>query len=108
MTTTNLAEFGRRELQMLGELLQHYAANQYVHPYWTNTQVQAMYNRHSGNVFLVDEDYNVLMMNGFKLEAFYTLPYNGDEGFIEDFSQDEDDYNREDWEYLQSIVEAHK
>lgn len=108
MTTTNLADFGRRELSMLSEMLEHYSNGAYHHPYWTDEGVQAMMNTYSGYVFLTDSDYNVLMMNGNALEPFYSLPYSGEEGFLEDFSDNEDDYHRDDWEYLQSIVEAHK
>jgi hypothetical protein len=104
MTTTNLADFGRRELQMAGKLLQHYAAGRYEHPFWTDSGVQVMMNQQSGNVFLTDDDSNVLMMNGFRLEAWYTLPYSGKEGFFEDFEID-GNYHREDVDYLDNVRE---
>jgi len=104
MTTTNLADFGRRELQMAGELLQHYAARRFEHPYWTNSGVQLMMNKKSGKVFLTDVAGNVLMMNGFKLEPWYSLPYSGEEGFFEDFEIDPS-YHREDVDYLERIYE---
>ena len=38
----------------------------------------------SGNVFLVDEDYRVWMMNGETIEEWYYCPECGHEGFKED------------------------
>ena len=67
-------------------------------------KVEIMMNKYSGNVFLTNSDYQVAMMNGDYLESFYTLHYNGDEGFLEDFEDyKEDDLHREDWEQLQQI-----
>jgi len=43
------------------------------------------FNTGSGNVFLSDEDFNVIMDNGEgKLDLFISLSYNGHEGFLED------------------------
>ena len=42
----------------------------------------------SGCVFLVDEDYNVAMMNGDDLEDFITCPNCGEEGLATDFRDD--------------------
>lgn len=39
------------------------------------------FNPRSGNVFLVDEDFNVAMMNGNTLENWYFCPECGNEGF---------------------------
>jgi hypothetical protein len=106
MTTTNLSDFGTCELGILARILEKYANGDYVHPYFSDKGVQAMMNTMSGFVFLIDDDCNVLMLNGDTLEGHYSLPYSGEEGFLDDFSEDEDDYNREDWEYLQNIREA--
>ena len=101
MTTTDLANFGNRELSILSEILDKYTNHDYFHPFWTDSEVRPMLNTYSGNVFLTDSDYNVLMLNGENLEPFYALPYSGDEGFYEDFVIDE--YEGEDLEYLQTI-----
>lgn len=101
MTTTNLADFGYRELAMAGEILTAYADRKDSCPYFTGEGVQLMMNKNSGNVFLTDDDYNVLMMNGSKLEGFYVTPYEGHEGFFEDLLNDwHENWHEEDSEYL--------
>lgn len=101
MTTTNLAEFGRREIAIAGQILTAYADCKEICPYFTNDGVQLMMNTNSGNVFLTDEDCNVLMMNGSQLEGFYSTPYEGHEGFFEDLLNDwNENWHEEDSEYL--------
>ena len=105
MTTTNLAEFGYRELALAGELLTAYADTPKVCPYFTGNGVQLMMNTHSGNVFLTDEDCNVLMMNGNKLEGFYSTPYEGHEGFLKDLLNDwNENWENPDSGYLANLV----
>jgi hypothetical protein len=105
MTTTNLADFGYRELSMAGTLLTAYAENPSVCPYFTNEGVQLMLNQNSGNVFLTDSDYNVLMMNGDKLEGFYSSPYEGKEGFYSDLVLIYADMHPEDKEWFEQLEE---
>lgn len=66
--------------------------------------VRFAYNRSSGYVFLVNDDYQCVMMNGDVLEMFYTSPYEGREGFIEDlfdaYMGDTDAWHIEDAEWL--------
>jgi len=69
--------------------------------------VRFAYNRNSGCVFLVNDDCQVLMMNGDVLEEFYTSPYEGHEGFIDDlfdeYMSDTDAWHIEDAEWLLDI-----
>ena len=67
-----------------------------------STGAKFAFNRNSGNVFLVNEDYQCAMMNGDKLESFYSTPYDGLEGFISDLLADNvpEDINAEDAEYI--------
>ena len=69
--------------------------------------VRFAYNRNSGCVFLVNDDCQVLMMNGNVLEEFYTSPYDGHEGFIndlfEEYMSDTDAWHIEDAEWLLDI-----
>ena len=69
--------------------------------------VKVAMNRNSGYVFLVNEEYQCAMMNGDKLESFYTSPYNGHEGFIDDlfeeYMSDKDAWHIEDAEWLLEI-----
>ena len=105
MTTTNLAEFGYRELAIAGEILTAYADRKDACPYFTGEGVQLMMNTHSGNVFLTDEDCNVLMMNGSKLEGFYSTPYEGHEGFLKDLLNDwNENWENPDSGYLANLV----
>lgn len=80
-TTTDLAEFGFRELKMAAELLAAYCDSP---PSFLTGGVQVIMNTYSGYVFLTDEDFNVAMMNGGKLEQFHSCPECGAEGFGED------------------------
>lgn len=104
MTTTNLAEFGNRELGMAGELLTAYADNGAPENFY-DMGVTVMMNTCSGNVVLTNDDFQVLMMNGNSLEMFYTTPYEGHEGFadelLENFEVDGSEcWHKEDVEYL--------
>ena len=66
------------------------------------------FNRNSGDVFLVNDNYDVCMMNGDKLESFYISPYSGHEGFINDLLQSYNDgldsWHEEDIEWLNDIA----
>lgn len=69
--------------------------------------VRFAYNRNSGYVFLVNDDYQCAMMNGDELEMFYTSPYDGHEGFINDLLQSYNDgldsWHEDDIEWLNDI-----
>jgi len=69
--------------------------------------VRFAYNRNSGCVFLVNDDCQVLMMNDDVLEEFYTSPYEGHEGFIndlfEEYMSDTEAWHIEDAEWLLDI-----
>jgi len=86
MTTTNLADFGYREKKMAAELLT--AMCHGLPDDFDDDQVTVMMNTHSGNVFLTNANCDVAMMNGDKLESFYSCPECGHEGFKEDMEHD--------------------
>ena len=108
MTTTDLSDFGHRELEMLEELLC---------AMWTqglpndfeDCEVTPVMNQYSGNVFLSNFEYQVAMMNGDNLESFYTLSYSGEEGFADElydlFQDGAIDFH--DLEQLTAILEEH-
>jgi len=78
--TRDLSKFGHRELTTARDLL-----NEYLKGFdGLSDGIAVEFNPNSGNVFLVDEDYNVAMMKGDKLELWYNCPYCGHEGFKED------------------------
>jgi hypothetical protein len=83
IVTSDLSQFGRRELAIAGELLSTlYTVRDRTK--YLGDGIQVFMNKHSGNVFLCDEDYNVAMMNGHDLEDFLNCPECGHEGFGED------------------------
>ncbi len=79
MTTTDLSDFGHRELEMLEKLLCAMRTQGLPNDF-DDCEVTPVMNQCSGDVFLSNAQYQVAMMNGGKLESFYTLP-SGKEGF---------------------------
>ncbi len=73
-TSTDLRVFGFRELKIGAELLEAYCENPLD---FLCDGVHLMMNTHSGYVLLTDEDYNVAMMNGDKLEQFLSRVRRG-------------------------------
>lgn len=82
VVTSDLAQFGHREKQMAGELLQ--AMCKGLPEDFEDDGVTVAMNRNSGFVFLTNAEYQVAMMNGDKLESFYSCPQCGHEGFKEE------------------------
>ena len=90
MTTTNLAEFGYRELKIAGELLAAYKENetQAVKDYFHDDGVTVMMNTSSGNVFLTNSEHQVAMLdNDGMLDLWHTTPYHTHEGFADDLRE---------------------
>lgn len=86
--TQDLGSFGSIELEEAGILLTEYAKDRNVIP---GDEVRVEFNPNSGNVFLVDEEFNVAMMNEDTLEKWYNCPYCGHEGFLEDMEHKPED-----------------
>tara|TARA_R100001591_G_scaffold118462_1_gene141439 strand:- start:6140 stop:6760 length:621 start_codon:yes stop_codon:yes gene_type:complete len=103
----NFADFGYRELDLAGDLLTKYAngnmsrmaKDSFSGPYG----IQVGFNKNSGNVFLMDEEYMVLMDDGTELDLFISTPYSGEEGFYDDLMEMYEDLDEEDQEYLDSF-----
>ena len=108
MTTTDLSDFGHRELEMLEELLCAMRTQGLPNDF-EDSNVTPVMNQYSGNVFLSNSEYQVAMMNGDKLESFYTLSYSGEEGFADElydlFQDGAIDFH--DFEQLAAILEEH-
>ena len=106
MTTTNLSNFGYRELIILEELLKAMREQGLPDDFY-DEEVHPMMNQSSGNVFLTNSDYQVAMLNGDKLESFYFLSYHGNEGFLDELIEEYDNGNikPEDFEQLADICE---
>lgn len=97
--TENLADFGQRERSMLAEILALPLPDNF-----GDSQVRPAFNRNSGYVFLVNEDYQCAMINDETgdLEILHSTPYEGHEGFISDLLAEyaPDDLNIEDARYI--------
>lgn len=100
ITTTDFAQFGIRERRMAQELLNAWNDSGLPDDF-DDDEVTFMMNRDSGFVFLTNSEYQVAMMNGDKLESFYTCPYCGHEGFKDEMEHEPE--NSDCTEYLQQI-----
>ena len=99
-TTTDFADFGQRERGMAEDLLKASRMNGFPEDFY-NDKITIMMNLNSGNVFFINSDYQVAMMNGDDLESFYTCPQCGHEGFKDEMEHGEDDDECQ--EYLKQI-----
>jgi len=86
--TQDLSQFGYTELSRAAKLLSAYCDQDHDFLY---DGVAIELNPDSGCVFLIDEDYNVGMMNGDTLEAWLYCPTCGTEGFLDDMIDEGDD-----------------
>lgn len=87
ITTTDFSKFGYRERKLAEQLLHNWNEQGLPEDFW-DEEVTIMMNTHSGNVFLTNAEFQVAMMNGEKLESFYTDPETGEEGFKEELSNE--------------------
>lgn len=84
--TQDISQFGFRELKEAARLLTAYTeADKNI----IGDGIHIEFNPNSGNVFLVDEDYRVAMMNEDVLEEFFSCPICGHEGFLDDMYHNE-------------------
>lgn len=102
ITTENIAEFGYIERDQLITLLQAWQDQGLPDDFYCE-DVRPMMNKNSGNVFLTNSEYQVAMMNGDKLESFYSTPYEGVEGFYDELMEQFDDLHPEDQDYLADL-----
>ena len=103
-SNNELSLLGYRECGMLGQLLEAWsdrALTNLAKKYFEGLEDWG-YNPNSGFVFLVDQDYNVLMYNQSVglLDLFLVTPKEGQEGFIEDLLIEYEDLEYEDKEFV--------
>lgn len=89
--TQNLADFGQVEREEAGLLLSTLGTSRDHTKHFGDRGVSVEFNPMSGYVFLVDEDYNVAIMNDDILEDFHTCPNCGGEGVASEFREDNTD-----------------
>lgn len=95
--TQDLSKFGYRELKMAAELLTAYCENPNI---LQGDNIAIEFNPN-----LVDDNYDVAMMNGDTLEQWFYCHYCGYEGFLEDMKEHGplEELDSECIEYLQNI-----
>lgn len=86
ITTTDLSKFGWREWHLARQLLDAMIDKGLPNDF-ENDGVHLMFNMNSGHVFLTNSEFQVAMMNGDKLESFYTCPECGHEGFADEIRE---------------------
>jgi hypothetical protein len=104
-TTTNLADFGFRQLKIVRDLLSA-MLEQGLPDDFEKDGVVPMMNMNSGNVFLTNSEYQVAMLNGDKLESFYNSPYEGKEGFFDDLLNEYADMHHKDQVWFKDLAES--
>lgn len=85
-TTTDLTQFGYRERKLAEDLLKAWREQGLPKDFYED-KITIMFNTYSGCVFLTNSEYQVAMLNGDKLESFYTDFETGEEGFKEELSE---------------------
>ena len=93
--TRNLADFGHRERQSASELMGALNTSNDKTGMLSNHGVAVEFNPMSAMVFLVDEDFNVAIMEGDELVDFISCPNCGNEGTKSDLEDTENDCCKE-------------
>lgn len=104
--TEDLSDFGMREIEALRDILTAWIDNGLPDDFW-DSGVKPAFNRNSGYVFLVNDEYQTCMEVDGRLESFYTTPDSGHEGFYEDLLYEANEsWEYGDLEYLKDIAES--
>jgi len=103
--TENLSDFGHRELEEANKLTT--AMKNGLPNDFDGLGVKLAFNSNSGFVFLTNAEYQVAMVDDKgKLYSFYTTPYEGHEGSLEELLEEYDNMSPDDQEYVDSIKES--
>lgn len=86
ITTSDFSKFGYRERLMAEQLLNTWNERGLPEDFYEE-EVSIVMNTKSGCVFLTNSEFQVAMMNGDRLESFYTDFETGEEGFKEELSE---------------------
>ena len=91
----DLSTLGNRELLIATELLKAYAENNKTEVFKERFYKlkDIGYNNYSGDVFLTDENSNCGMLNDGIIDLYFSLPYDGKEGFLQDLVNDYDPHS---------------
>jgi formylmethanofuran dehydrogenase subunit E len=89
VTTTDLSEFGYRELDIVKELIEAMQKNGFPDDF-IEEEVTIMFNKNSGEVFFTNSEFQVCMVADGKLYSFYNCCNCGHEGYEEEGFSGED------------------
>jgi hypothetical protein len=97
--TEDFSKFGFRELDEAGQLQNGLPSD------FEDEGIKVGFNMHSGYVFLTNSEFQVAMVDDKgKLYSFYTTPYQGYEGSLEELLEEYDNMNDEDKDFVDELV----
>tara|TARA_R110002153_G_scaffold203824_1_gene356713 strand:- start:6218 stop:6571 length:354 start_codon:yes stop_codon:yes gene_type:complete len=102
--TTDLGDFGMREIRMARDLLDAWVLNGLPDDF-ENDEVTVAFNRMSGYVFLTNAEFQVAVIDDRYLVSFYSSPWEGHEGTLAELVEmfDAETWNGEDIEWLEEL-----
>jgi hypothetical protein len=102
--TTDLADFGMREIKMARDLLDAWLYNGLPDDFDFD-KVTVMLNPASGNVFLTNAEFQVAVLDCCELASYYVSPCDGHEGTLAELVEmfDADTWNSEDIEWFEEL-----
>ena len=100
--TPDLSKFGYREQKLAQDIFIAWRNHGLPEDFY-NDGVELYFNTHSGYVFLSNSDYQVAIEEEGKLVSFYTTPYEGREGTLEELLEEYEDMHPEDKEYIDEL-----
>ena len=100
--TKDLSEFGYREQKLAQDIFIAWRNNGLPQDFY-NDEVELWFNKNSGYVFLSNSDYQVAIEEEGKLVSFYTTPYEGREGTLEELLEEYEDMHPEDKDYITEL-----
>jgi hypothetical protein len=102
--TTDLADFGMREIRMARDLLDAWLTHG-LPDHFDHDDVTVMFNPQSGWVFLTNAEYHVAVEKDGELVSFHTSPFDGYEGTLVELNEmfDAETWHSEDIEWLEEL-----
>lgn len=100
--TEDLSKFGSREFAELERLLKAMRIHGLPEDF-DDADVRAGFNLNSGYVFLTNSEFQVAMESEGKLYSFYSTPYEGVEGSLDDLISQYENLHPEDQEYVDNL-----
>ena len=102
--TTDLADFGTREIRMARDLLDAWLTHG-LPDHFDHDDVTVMFNPQSGWVFLTNAESHVAVLEDGELFSFHTSPYGGYEGTLVELNEmlDAETWHSEDIEWLEEL-----